>query len=97
MEPSGASTRSSGSRKFSASRMICGLRFKGAGVAVGAMVGVGGGRGVNVSVMGVMVGAGLSGVGEAGSSAGAGIAHAEKVVINKPSDKILIRACINLR
>ena len=60
------------------------------------MVAVGDGRGVNVSVMGAIVGAGLSGVAEVGSSVGVGTAHAEKIIINKTNDKILSRACINL-
>ena len=76
--------------------MICGLRFKGASVAVGTMVGVGGGRGVNVSVTGAIVGVGLSGVGEAESGTGVRIPHAEKVIINKIIDRMLVRACVNL-
>jgi len=71
------------------------LRFNGAGVIVGTAVGVDE-RGVNVSVTGTFVGAGCSGVGEAGSRAGAGIPQAEKVMINKPIDKILFRVCVDL-
>src|SRR6266540_3944047 len=89
MEPSGARTRSSGSRKFSARTMICGLRFKGASVAVGTRVKVGGGRGVNVSVTGTMVGVRLSGVGEAGSSAGVGIVHAEEIMRHVISKRLV--------
>jgi len=58
---------------------------------VGTVVGVGG-RGVEVSVPGTVVGAGWSGVGEAGSSAGVGTPHAEKAIVNEIHKKILIRA-----
>jgi len=43
-----------------------------------------------------MVGVGLSGVGEAGSSAGVRIPHAEKVIMIKAVDRILIRIGVNL-
>src|SRR6266498_1915675 len=85
MEPSGARTRSSGSEKSSASKMICGLRFNVAGVAVGIGVGVNNRRGVKVSITGIVVGVGLSGVRAARSGAGLTIPHAEesmKQVIN---------------
>src|SRR5216117_2356006 len=79
MEPSGARTRSSGSEKSSASKMIWGLRFNETGVAVGIGVAVGSGRGVKVSVAKTVVGAVLSGVREARSGAGVTtIPHAEE-------------------
>jgi len=58
-------------------------------VVVGTRVGEGNGRGVKVSVTGSAVGAGVSGVGEAGSRAGVGIPHAEKIIIDKISDRNL--------
>ena len=76
--------------------MTCVLRFSGAGVALGIRVEVGGGSGVKVSVAETIVGVGLSGVGEARSGAGDRIPHAEKVIINKTMDRMLIRACVNL-
>src|SRR6266487_5106343 len=78
MELSGARTRSSGSEKSSASKMTCGLRFNGAGAAVEIVVGVSSGRGVKVSVTGIVIGVGMSGVREARSGAGVTIPHAEE-------------------
>src|SRR5512132_3790894 len=80
MEPSGAKMRSSGSGKFSASTMTCGLRFNGAAVTVAAMVGVVGARGVNVSVAGIAVSVGENGVREATSGAGAVVLHAKEIM-----------------
>ena len=74
--------------------MTCGLRFNGAGVALGMRVEVGGGSGVKVSVAETIVGVGLSGVGEARSGAGVRIPHAEKI-INKTMDRRLMRTCVN--
>src|SRR5512143_2902478 len=87
MEPSGARTRSSGSGKFSASTITCGLRFNGVTVSVGFGVD-GSGVGVKVSVTGKVgernVGElSSTGVGVTESGAGVVISHAKDTMRHK--------------
>jgi hypothetical protein len=60
--------------------MTCGLRFNAADATVAAIVGVDGGRGVNVSVAGIVVSVGKSGVREATRGAGAIVLHAKEIM-----------------